>query len=123
MARSVDEVFAEIASWESPADELEKRGIKGTPECTDKCPMAVFILAETSRDEVWSISVDNEVTRIYDDAGNKRVIDNPVNMCQFISRFDQGDYRSLCSDPSCFSYFDEEDEDEDYDSDVSEYIR
>lgn len=111
MARLIDDVFAEVATWWNVAHELSKRGIKGTPECTDKCPMAVYIISETSPDEVSKISVDTGETTIWNREGVERKLENPANMNQFIPDFDEGEYRDLLDDPSYFAYLDEGEDD------------
>jgi hypothetical protein len=98
MTRPIVDVFKEIATWgpaDSVAEELRKRGIKGKPDCTTACPMAVYILKETSPDEVSELEVEGFNTYYGPDVFSLEVIENPDNMWLFVENFDGGEYPFL----------------------------
>lgn len=113
MGRKLAEILAEIETWESPAHELEKRGIKGSPGCGKTCPMALFILGELEiTPETRWIHVDGWTTDTFDEDNRiTQSLDNPRNMTYFIQDFDDGEYRDLAVDPD--KHWPEWDDDED----------
>lgn len=112
--RSIDEVFAEIATWTNFPDELSKRGITGTPDCSESCPMANFIVGETDPKEVSMLTVDAYVTSYWGPHGDLHEIDNPALMDRFIIGFDDGDFPDLADDPSYWDGRDEAEHDHPY---------
>lgn len=98
MTRPIKEVFEEIATWgdaDDVAEELRKRGVKGKPDCTTACPMAVYILKETSPDEVGEIEVEGFTTYYGPNQFEQSAIENPKNMWLFVEFFDGGHYPFL----------------------------
>lgn len=112
MTRGIAEVFAEIETWTNVADELTKRGIKGKPDCSERCPMANYIIGETDPHKVSLVDVQLTSTSYASRVGELDFIDNPVNMSRFIAGFDEGAYPDLAEDPWDFAWLDDEDEDE-----------
>ena len=99
MSRSIKEIFGEIARWNDVEHELLKRGIKGQKGCDTRCPMAVYIIGQTSPAEVTEVAVDTYTTTYrtpyMTELDADFVIDNPENMSDFIIDFDEGDIPSL----------------------------
>jgi hypothetical protein len=96
MTRPIAEVFQEIESWgDDVAGELLRRGIKGKPSCSEKCPMAVYILTQTDPKEIFDIEVEGYCTRYTTDGFDWDYIDNPPNMEDFIMAFDEGEFPDL----------------------------
>lgn len=91
--RNPEDVVAELNSWENVADELYKRGVKGTRDHCHACPIATFLCDETG----WNTEVD-ATNVVFTDPNDTR---RPVEFClseqatRFIYRFDDGEFPDL----------------------------
>lgn len=100
--REPAEVITELNSWDSVADELHKRGITGTRDNCEACPIATYLCNETG----WHTEVDTlGVTfRDPDDPDHVEVFNLSVEASRFILRFDDGMYPDLDDQPMNFKF-------------------
>lgn len=95
--RKPEDVVAQLNSWDSVPDELYKRGIKGTRDNCELCPIATFLCLETGMDIEVSVSYVEFADP--DDPSRTATFDLSTRASLFIQAFDDGEYPDLDENP------------------------